>query len=597
MLKVSRFVPLVGQLKKYSKQDFNGDLVAACVVTIMLIPQSLAYALLAGVPAEVGLYASILPILGYAIFGSCKTLAVGPVAIASLMTASALGEIGQQGQISYLEGAMLLALLSGLFLLLMGLLRLGFLSHFLSHSVVTGFITASGLVIALSQLKHILGIDAQGHNFIEIGQSLIINFDGLNKITLILGSGALAFLFWARRGVSSQLVKYGMQQNTADIATKVAPIIGVFVTTLLVFFLELDDRGVSIVGEIPIGLPHFDLINIPLSTFKLLLFPAILISIIGYVESISVGKTLSGKRREKIDGNQELIGLGVANIASSISGAFPVSGGFARSVVNFDAGARTQLAGIFTAIGISMAALTLTPLLYYLPKAMLAATIIVAVLALIDLSIFKSTWDYSKSDFMAVLLTVIVTLLNGVELGVACGIVTSIFLHLYYTSKPHIAEVGLMPGTEHFRNIHHYDVETSPSIVTLRIDESLLFSNVGYLEEYVDNLISERVELKHVVLQCGAINGVDYSALEMLEKLNETLLDLGIKLHLSEVKVPIQKLLIKSGFFDHLSGSVYLSQIEAYRALLEESLPLDCFNEEVMMKIISSENKTKNLES
>lgn len=566
-MSITQFFPIIAQFNNYNRQRMTNDLVAACVVTIMLIPQSLAYAMLAGVPPQVGLYASILPLVAYALFGSCNTLAVGPVAIASLMTASALGQVTQMGIIGYLEGAMLLAMLSGIFLILLGVLRLGFLSNFLSHSVVSGFITASGLVIALSQAKHILGVDAQGHNFVEMFYSISKVLIDLNWYTLALGLSSILFLIWSRDGAVTLLKRAGLSQRLAFTMSKTAPVLGVAATTAIVAYLALDQKNVSIIGQIPVGIPAPSLPMFSLPAVKALLLPAILISIIGYVESVSVGRTLSAKRREKIDGNQELIGLGAANIASSISGAFPVTGGFARSVVNYDAGAETQFAAIFTAIGIAIAAWTLTPLLYYLPNAMLAATIIVAVLSLVDFSVFKRAWNFSKSDFMAVLITVLLTLTLGVEIGVACGIITSILLHLHHTSEPHIAEVGLVHGTEHFRNVQHYKVETAPHVVSLRVDESLLFSNASYLEDYVNDLVFQRDEVSDVVLHCAAINTIDLSALEMLEALNLRLREQGIRLHLSEVKVPVENLLSRSGFLDHLSGSVYLSQYVAYQCL------------------------------
>lgn len=567
------------QINEYDKQKFSRDMVAALVVTIMLIPQSLAYAMLAGVPAEVGLYASILPLLTYAIFGSCRTLSVGPVAIASLMTASALAQVTQQGIIGYMEGAVLLALLSGGFLLLLGVLRLGFLSHFLSHSVVTGFITASALVIALSQLKHVLGVSAQGHNFIEVAQSISHNFFDFNPFTLGLGFGSIIFLFWARHCAVRFLIRLGIKQDLATLLAKVSPIIGVVVTTGIVAMLSLDDKGVTIVGAIPTGMPLISIPIVSLDAVKTLMLPAILISIIGYVESVSVGKTLSTKKQQKMDANQELIALGASNIASSIAGGFPVTGGFSRSVVNFDAGAETQFAGIFTAIGISLVALFLTPLLYYLPLAMLAATIIVAVLSLLDFSIFKEAWIFSKSDFLAVSVTVALTLIMGVEIGVACGISTSILLHLYHTSEPHIAEIGLLTGTEHFRNVLHFDVETTPSIVSLRIDESLLFSNAGYLEDFIDELLIERPMLNDLILECGAINTIDLSALEMLQKLDQRFKEKGIHLHLSHLKIPLKTKLQKVHFFEHLSGHLFLSHYDAYKSLTAIDLNSESVNE------------------
>jgi sulfate permease, SulP family len=560
MLQALHFLPIMQWLTRYNRNTLSHDLLAAIIVTIMLIPQSLAYALLAGVPAEVGLYASILPLIAYAVFGTSRTLSVGPVAVVSLMTAVALGDLSTTRSIDYLTAAILLALLSGLFLLALGVLKLGFLANFLSHSVVSGFITASGIIIAISQLKHFFGIEAHGDTLIEISSSLFAGWPNTNPYTLTISLAALLFLFWARKSAAGFLMKLGISTKAAHIGAKASPIVVVCATIIATYTLSLADHGVALVGGIPRGLPTLQLPELSLDTIQPLLLPAIFISVIGYVESVSVGKTLAAKRRQKIDVNQELIALGSANIASAVSGAFPVTGGFSRSVVNFEAGAVTQAASIFTAIGIAVASLFLTPALFYLPKATLAATIVVAVLSLIDFSIFKKTWLYAKSDFYAVLTTVVVTLLLGVETGVTCGVATSIALHLYRTSKPHIAEVGLVEGTQHFRNVRRYHVLTSEHLLSLRVDESLFFANAGFLEDKIYDALFYNDKIAHVILMCSAINEIDLSALEVLEAINERLEEQGVKFHLSEVKGPVMETLERSGFVAHLSGKIYFSQ-------------------------------------
>ena len=341
----------------------------------------------------------------------------------------------------------------------------------------------------------------------------------------------------------------------------------VVVTTLAVWFFDLAGQGVKIVGAVPQSLPPLTMPDLSFDLMGNLLLPAFLISVIGFVESISVAQTLAAKRRQRINPDQELIGLGAANIGAAFTGGYPVTGGFARSVVNFDAGAQTPAAGAYTAVGLAIAALALTPLVFFLPQATLAATIIVAVLTLVDFTILKKSWSYSKSDFAAVLTTMLITLGSGVELGVTCGVVLSIFLHLYKTTKPHIAEVGLVPGTEHFRNINRHDVETCPTVLTLRIDESLYFANARFLEDCIYDRLAGDTCLRHVVLMCSAINEIDFSALESLEAINTRLRDMGIKLHLSEVKGPVMDRLKKQHFISDLTGSVFLSQHEAYVAL------------------------------
>ncbi len=564
---LERYLPILQWLKVYNRSTLTSDLIAAMIVTIMLIPQSLAYALLAGLPAEVGLYASILPLFAYAIFGSSRTLAVGPVAVVSLMTAAAVGNLALQGTAEYLAAAMVLAFLSGVILILMGLLRLGILANFLSHPVISGFITASGIIIAASQLKHILGVDASGHNLLEILMSIGANLDQLNLPTLVIGVSATAFLFWVRKQLKPLLMRLGLSARLADIVAKAGPVLAVAATTLATWGMDLQSSGVKVVGEVPSGLPGLQLPSFDADLWQQLFVSALLISIVGFVESVSVAQTLAAKRRQRISPDQELIGLGTANIASSVSGGFPVTGGFSRSVVNFDAGAETPAAGAFTAVGIAIATLVLTPLIFFLPKATLAATIIVAVLSLVDLGALKRTWDYSRSDFAAMLATILLTLAEGVELGIIAGVGLSVLLYLYRTSKPHSAIVGRVPGTEHFRNVDRFDVETCNQILTLRVDESLYFANARYLEDRVYDLVAQKPDIKHLVLMCPAVNLIDASALESLEAINHRLKDSGVTFHLSEVKGPVMDRLKRTHFLDQLSGQVFLSQYEAWGTL------------------------------
>ena len=569
-INLSRFLPCLNWLRQYNSRMLTDDLIAAVIVTIMLVPQSIAYALLAGVPAEVGLYASILPLVLYSVFGSSHTLAVGPVAVVSLMTASSIGGLNVQTPGEYLQAAIVLAMLSGLFLLLLGILRFGFLANFLSHPVVSGFITASALIIALSQVRHVLGIEGGGDSLPELLVSMGDSIGALNTATLAVGGFVLLFLFATRRCLKVMLEKAGMSDFLAANAIKAAPVMAVIITIIWAAVGDLQGQEVALVGSIPSGLPSLQLPVFDLMLIRELMVPAILISIIGYVESVSVGKTLASKRREKIDQNQELIGLGAANIASSVSGGFPVTGGFSRSVVNSDAGARSPAAGLFSAIGIALATLTLTDYLALLPKATLAATIIFAVLGLVDFSILKKTWVYSKKDFIAVVATITVTLLGGVETGVTVGVMASLLLHLYKTSKPHIAEVGEIKGTKHFRNVKRHKVETFPSILTLRVDESLYFGNASYIEDEVFHNLAERDQLRHVILMCTAVNEIDISALEVLEYINKTLREQDIGFHLSEVKGPVMDCLETTTFLSELNGEVFLSQFQAVQTLLLE---------------------------
>jgi SulP family sulfate permease len=567
MTQLAKYLPILDWGRTYDRGTLTNDMVAAVIVTIMLIPQSLAYALLAGLPPEMGLYASMLPIILYAIFGTSRALAVGPVAVVSLLTVAAVSKIAVPGTAEYIAAAITLAFLSGLILLALGLFRLGFLANFLSHPVIAGFITATGIIIAASQMRHIFGIEAHGHTLPDLIGSLAHNASQVNWITALIGVLATGFLFWVRKGLLPLLVGLGIAPRLAGIFAKAGPVGAIVLTTLTVWFFDLGARGVQVVGDVPKGLPPLSLPSFSMEMWSNLIGAAILISVIGFVESVSVAQTLAAKKRQRIDPDQELIGLGAANLGASFTGGFPVTGGFSRSVVNYDAGADTPAAGAYTAVGLAGASLFLTPLIYHLPKATLAATIIVAVLSLVDFSVLKKSWQHSKADFAAVAATMSITLLMGVELGVTAGVAISILIHLYKTSRPHIAIVGQVPNTEHFRNVLRHDVLVDPAILTIRVDESLYFANTRFLEDRIYDEVAKQPELKHVILMCSAVNTVDMSALESLEAINERLSSGGVKFHFSEVKGPVMDQLIAAGFLEVLSGEVFLSQHLAQSAL------------------------------
>ena len=571
MTKLAKYLPILVWGRTYNRSTLSNDLLAAVIVTIMLTPQSLAYALLAGLPPQMGLYASMLPIILYAIFGTSRALAVGPVAVISLLTAAAIGRIAVPGSAEYILAAITLAFLSGLILLALGLFRLGFLANFLSHPVIAGFITATGIIIAASQLKHIFGIAAHGHTLPDLVGSLVHNLSQANVITTLIGVLTIGFLLWTRNGLLSLLIGLGVAGRIAGVIAKTGPVAAIITTTLIVWWLDLNALGVQVVGDIPRGLPPLTLPSFSIDMWGTIIGAAILISVIGFVESVSVAHTLAAKKRQRIDPDQELIGLGAANLAASFTGGFPVTGGFSRSIVNYDAGSNTPASGAYTAIGLAGVSLFLTPLIYNLPKATLAATIIVAVLSLVNFSVLKKSWYYSKADFAAVSATMCITLLMGVELGITAGVSISILIHLYRTSRPHMAVVGQVPKTEHYRNVLRHDVLTSPAILTIRVDESLYFANARFLEDRIYQEVAKQPELQHVVLMCSAVNIIDMSALESLEAINVRLKATGVTFHFSEVKGPVMDRLNKTGFLDILSGEVFLSQHQAQLSLRAQS--------------------------
>jgi len=563
-------LPILVWGRAYNQESFTHDLVAALIVTVMLIPQSLAYALLAGLPPEVGLYASVAPLVLYAVLGSSRVLAVGPVAVVSLMTAAAVGEHAAAGTHAYWQVAITLAFLSGGMLLLMGLLRLGFLANFLSHPVISGFISASGLLIAASQMKTILGVKVEGHNFVDLLLGLLAQLGQVHALTALLGALAVAFLFWVRTGLKPLLVRAGLSDKLAGVWAKAGPVAAIALSTLLAWSLDWKGQGMKLVGTVPSGLPPLTLPLWDLALWRELLVPAALISVVGFVESVSVGQTLAAKRRQRIEPDQELVALGASNLSAAFTGGFPVTGGFARSVVNFDAGAVSPAAGVYTAVGITLASLFLTPALYYLPQATLAATIIVAVLSLVDLALFRSTWDFSKLDFSALSATFLATLVLGVESGLVIGVALSLGLFLLRASRPHIAAVGLMPGTEHFRNVSRHAVRVSPRLVCLRVDASMFFANSRAIEDRINAEVASRPALEHVLLQCSAVNDIDASALESLHAIAGRLHDSGIALHFSEIKGPVMDKLKKTDFLESLHGRVFLTSFEAVQTLTPE---------------------------
>ena len=557
--------PIPDWLRNYRASWLAGDAVAGLIVTVMLIPQSLAYALLAGLPAEVGLYASLLPIVAYALLGSSMTLAVGPVAVVSLMTASALQPLAAPGSADYVQLAVLLALLSGAMLLGFGLLRFGFLAHFLSHPVISGFITGSAVLIAVGQLKHLLGVQAQGENVFHTFLALAQALPDTNLTVLALGGGSLLFLWLARKFLAKLLVGVGLSAKAADMAAKLAPMLAVMVSTAVVAAWGLDrSHGVPVVGAVPQGLPSLGLPAFDLSSLQALWLPALLIALVGFVESVSVAQSLALKRQQRIQPNRELLGLGAANLASAFSGGFPVTGGFARSVVNFAAGANTPLAGVISAVLMALVVAFFTGWFHALPQAVLAATIIIAVTGLIDLGTLREAWHYDKADALSLIATALGVMALGVEAGILLGVALSLGTLVWRSSHPHMAVVGRVPGTEHFRNVDRHQVVTEPGLIAVRVDESLYFANASALQDRIEALVQADPAARHVLLVCSAVNQIDTTALGVLSELQRSLGQRGMRLLLSEVKGPVMDRLQGTDFGRRMQGQVFLSTHAAF---------------------------------
>ncbi len=566
---IPNWLPAPHWARTYTSAAFRSDAIAAVVVAVMLIPQALGLALVAGVPPQAGLYAAMASLVTYALFGSSRTLSVGPVAVLSLMTAAALSRLPLETPAEYAGAALTLSFLTGAILLLAGFLRLGFIANFIPRPVLVSFVTASAILIAMSQAGLLFAVPVSGGNALELLLSLLANLPDAHLPTLALGLGAIVFLAWCRRRLALLLVRFGLRRTTARSLSRIGPILLAAVTIWLSWQFQLDQAGLALLGEIPSGLPAVTLPDFSPALLGGLFLSALSLAIVCYVESISVAQALAVRRRQAIEPNRELTGLGAANLATAFSGGMPVAGGFTRSLVNFEAGAVTPAAGIFASLMIALVVLFLTPVLFWLPRVCLAAVILVAVHALLDFSMISRAWRHSRSDFLAVAITLGVTLSVSAEAGIGAGMLAAILMHLFKTSRPHVAVVGRVPGTEHFRNIRHYEVETSDALLSVRIDEALYFPNTRYLESLLFRLVAERPGLKHVVLMCPAVNDIDLSALESLENINDLLAESGITLNLSEVKVPIMNKLSGSRFLSRLSGRSYLSQNQAFESLRE----------------------------
>lgn len=554
-------------LRQYQRPWLSGDLTAGLIVTVMLIPQSLAYAMLAGLPPQMGLSASILPLLAYAFFGSSMTLAVGPVAVASLMTASALTPLAAPGSESYLMLAVLMALMSGLILFIAGLLRLGFLAYFLSHPVISGFISGSAILIAIGQLKYLLGISLPSGSIITTVTGLVHQISVANTNTAVIGIAALLFLFFARSALAPLLKAAGLPSKLAELLTKLAPMAVVIMSTAIVASTGLDQSAqVAIVGQVPSGLPSIGLPQISWQQIQALWLPALLISLVGFVESVSVAQSLALKRGQRISPDRELLGIGAANIASALSGGYPVTGGFARSVVNFSAGANTPAAGVISAVLMAIVISAFTGWFYYLPVSVLAATIIVAVLGLLDWHTLREAWRYDKADAVSLLLTFAGVIFLGVEEGILLGVALSLAVLVWRSSHPHMAVVGRVPGTEHFRNIDRHQVETLTGLIALRIDESLYFANAQIIEEKVEALIQSNTDTRTVLMILSAVNQLDSTALAMLTDMQKDLAARKITLQFAEIKGPVLDRLRSTPLGEKMHDQIFLSTHEAFAA-------------------------------
>ncbi|MDH0032071.1 MULTISPECIES: sulfate permease [unclassified Acinetobacter] len=552
--------PALKWLKTYHPTHFKADVVAALIVLAMLVPQGMAYAMLAGLPPVMGIYASILPMIIYAFTGSSTTLSIGPVAIISMMVFSALQPLFAIGSTAYIEAACLLAILVGIISLILGLFRFGFLIQLISHPVIKSFIIASALLIALGQFKFLLDIPLQTNNIPEFVGSLVNNYHQISLLSVGVSLAAIAILVFLPKWVRS------------DFLNKTTPLLLVLSSIIVVYVFSLDQHGLKTVGIIPTGLPSFHFPTWNFDLVQKLLPSAFMIAMISFVESLAIAQATALQKRDDLNSNQELIALGLANIAAGINTGFAVSGSLSRTVVNSDAGAKTPMSGVMSSLLMIAVSLYFTSFFQNLPLTILAATIFVSIWKLVTFLPFFETWKYSKADGLAMWATFFGVTCVDISTGLVIGIILTFILLLWRISRPHIAVIGLVEGTQHFRNVSRYDVLTAETIASFRIDENLNFLNAHMLKGYIITELSHNPQIQHVVINCSSISNIDLSAVEMLEDLNGELLQLGIQLHLSEVKSPVMDRLNSSRLINMLSGKIFLSHYQAVQTLSPEIL-------------------------
>ena len=553
-MNIKQFIPALEWLPNYNKENFKGDLSAGLTVGVMLIPQGMAYAMIAGLPPIYGLYASTVPMIIYAFFGTSRQLAVGPVAMDSLLTAAGVSAIAAVGSDAYISLAISLAIMVGAIQLLLGIFRLGFLVNFLSHPVISGFTSAAALIIGLSQLKHLLGIDIPRTNHIyEIIKYAFDKFDQINWETFAIGVGGIV------------LIKTVKKINKAIPGPLVVVLFGI----LAVWGFGLVDKGVKIVGTVPSGLPKFGLPQLDFASMELLIPTALAIALVSFMESIAVAKAVQSKHKNyKVVPNQELIALGLSNLGGALFQSYQVTGGFSRTAVNDQAGAKTPIAAIISASLIVLTLLFLTPLFYFLPKAVLASVIMVAVFGLIDTKEAKSLWHSNRTDFWMLVVTFIATLSFGIQQGIGVGVILSLAMVIFRTTRPHTAILGRVPGTSLYRNVDRFEgLEQREDMIILRFDAQLYFANCNFFKETLENILIENEKLKVLILDCESVNQMDSSAVHALEEVIDDYRANGKDIYFSAVKGPVRDALTKAHLMEKIgANNFFMSKQEAVDA-------------------------------
>ncbi|MBT4826100.1 MAG: solute carrier family 26 protein [Flavobacteriaceae bacterium] len=573
---MQRYFPFLEWIKNYDSDLFKGDLSAGITVAVMLIPQGMAYAMIAGLPPVYGLYAAIFPQMVYAFMGSSCHLAVGPVAMDSLLVATALNTIAVVDANHYISLAIFLALFMGLIQVFLGFLKFGFLVNFLSQPVISGFTSAAAVVIGMTQLKHVIGIDLPSHHLIQkIFHSLWQSNEEIHLFTLLITLGSIALIF---------AIKYLSHRIPAALIVVVA-------STLLTAQLSWNEKGLNIVGPIPEGLPSIQLQSISLEEVYQLLPMALTLALIAFLEAISVAKAIEIKeKKETINPNQELIALGTANILGSLFQSYPTTGGFSRTAVNHQSGAKTGIASLISATLVALTLMFFTDWFYHLPKAVLGAIILTAVINLIDLKYPYKLWKTHREEFFVLLFTFAVTLVMGIKEGILLGTLVALSLMIYRSSQPHIAVLGRIKGTSRFRNVLRFseEIETFPGVLIIRFDGQLFFGNHTYFKKQIaKRLEEEKNKIQFLVIDAGPIHYIDASAYNTLENWVQDLQQKNIKVLWVKAIGPIRDIFYRDGLVKIVDKRNFFSNLDtAIKHIQGEEIPK-------IEKRISNQNNLK----
>ena len=573
-------LPFLLWMRQYKRAELPGDMIAGLTVATMLIPQSMAYALLAGLPPIVGLYTGILPVLVYGLLGSTRILTLGPTAITSVMILTSISGLAEPGSEQFYTLSLTLALTLGIVYLLMGLFRLGFVVNLLSQSVLEGYVNAAALIIAISQFKNLLGIQiSRTAQPAETLLQTILSIEQVHMPTLLLGALCIVIILIFNYGLDGFLSRLQLNSTLKLTIIRSGSLVAVMVSILVVAILRLDRQGIDIIGSIPQGFPPITLGPYDFTEWQTLLTGAIAIAFVGFMEGVSTAKSVMSRQKQTLDGNQELIAMGAANIAGAISGGLSSTTSISRSAVNYAAGANTGLSSVIAAVIVGLTVSFFTPIFFYLPSTALAAIILTSVIKLFNIQSLRQLWKYSKLDTIPFFVTFFATFLISIPIGIASGILFSLITYLARTSRPEIEQLGRIDYTHYYRDVLQYkEAHLIPKVMLIRVDESLYFANAQYLDKYLRNLIAKSSDIEHLIIVGDAMNWLDASAVQILEDLIHDFEQVGIKVYFTELNLKVWGRISKIGFMARVGEHRFFHRthdaVKATGALLDDDLPI-----------------------